>query len=138
MGDDGIGIYVAEALRQEELPPHVGIFDGATRAFDVLEYMDGCEKAIIVDACKRNGTPGSIYRYCFNPGDDVQDRSLNLSVHDINFMDALKAGKDVYRLPSEIVVIGVEPQILECRLGLSSKLARAIPEIIKAVRSEIL
>ncbi len=137
MGDDGIGIHAAEALRYEVLPSNVQVFSAETRAFDVLEYMDGCEKAVIVDAYRKGGAPGSIYRFTFDPASDVLDESINLSMHDINFIDVLRAGKGIYKLPSEIVIIGVEPEVLECRLGLSSKLNDALPEIIEAVKSEI-
>lgn len=137
MGDDGIGIHAAEALRYEALPSNGQVFSAETRAFDVLEYMDGCDKAVIVDAYRKGGAPGSIYRFTFDPASDVLDESINLSMHDINFIDVLRAGKGIYKLPSEIVIIGVEPEVLECRLGLSSKLNNALPEIIEAVKSEI-
>ncbi len=137
MGDDGIGIHTAEALGHEALPSNVAVFSAETRAFDVLEYMDGSDKAVIVDAYKKGGVPGSIYRFAFDPAGDVLDESINLSMHDINFIDALRAGKGIYELPKEIVIIGVEPKVLECRLGLSSKLNSAIPEIIEAVKSEL-
>lgn len=136
MGDDGIGIHAVEALRHEALPSNAAVFSAETRAFDALEYMDGCDKAVIVDAYRKGGAPGSIYRFSFDPAGEI-DESINLSMHDINFIDALKAGKGIYKLPSEIVIIGVEPEVLECRLGLSDKLNRALPEIIEAVRSEI-
>lgn len=138
MGDDGIGIHVVEALMKQKLPRNVAVFDGATRAFDVLEYMDGVDKAVIVDAYKKGGAPGSIYRFSFDPADEVQDNALNLSMHDINFLDALKAGKGIYRLPAEIVIIGIEPETLECGLGLSAELTMALPAIFEAVKSEII
>ncbi len=136
MGDDGIGIHAVEALRHEALPSNVAVFSAETRAFDALEYMDGCDKAVIVDAYRKGGAPGSIYRFMFDPAGEI-DESFNLSMHDINFVDALKAGRGIYKLPEEIVIIGVEPEILECRLGLSSKLNDAIPNVVEAVKSEL-
>ncbi|MDP2846377.1 MAG: hydrogenase maturation protease, partial [Candidatus Methanoperedens sp.] len=136
MGDDGIGIHAVEALRKEKLPSNVAVFSAETRAFDALEYMDGSDKAVIVDAYKKGGVPGSIYRFTFDPAGEI-DESMNLSMHDINFVDALRAGRGIYKLPKEIVIIGVEPELLECRLGLSFKLNDAIPRIIEAVKSEL-
>ncbi len=136
MGDDGIGIHAVEALRHENLSSNAAVFSAETRAFDVLEYMDGCDKAVIVDAYRKGGAPGSIYRFTFDPAGDI-DESVNLSMHDINFIDALRAGRDIYRLPKEIVIIGVEPEVLECSLGLSPKLNNCIPKIIEAVKSEL-
>ncbi len=137
MGDDGIGILAAWALMKEKLPENVSVFDGATRAFDVLEYMDGSDKAVIVDAYRNNGEPGSIYKFRFDPKNKVQDEAFNLSMHDINFLDALRVGREIYALPSEVVIIGVEPQTLECGMGLSSKLNNMLPLIINSVKSEL-
>lgn len=136
MGDDGTGIHAVKALGKEKLPENVKVFDCATRAFDVLECMDGCDKAVIVDAYKKGGASGSVYRFSFDPA-CTMDESINLSMHDINFIDALKAGKEIYKLPAEIVIIGVEPEVLDWGLGLSHELNNAIPEIIKAVKSEL-
>ena len=137
MGDDGVGIHVVEALGREDLPPHVGVFDCATRAFDVLESIDGTEKAVIVDACKRNNAPGTIYRFRLDPAGDVADESFNLSLHDINFTDALRAGREIYRLPHDIVIIGVEPGLLDWGTELSEGVKSALPRIIEAVRAEV-
>ncbi len=137
MGDDGMGIHAVEALRHEALPSNVVIFSAETRAFDALEYMDGSDKAVIVDAYKKGGVPGSIYRFTFDPSSDVLDESINLSMHDINFVDALRAGRGIYKLPKEIVILGIEPEVLECRLGLSFKLNDAIPNVVEAVKSEL-
>ncbi len=136
MGDDGIGIHVVESLRREKLPGNVLVFDAETRAFDALEYMDGSDKTVIVDACKKGGAPGSIYRFTFDPAGDI-DESMNLSMHDINFIDALRAGRDVYKLPKKIVIIGVEPDGLDWGIGLSQKINNCFKEIIEAVKSEI-
>lgn len=135
MGDDGAGNHVAEALRNEKLPPNVAVFDAETRAFDVLEHMDGSDRAIIVDAYSKGGKPGSIYRFRLNPQNDIMDESLNLSTHDLNFIDALKAGRGIYKLPDEIVIIGIEPEKLEWGIGLSSSIN--LPAILEAVKSEI-
>jgi Ni,Fe-hydrogenase maturation factor len=59
-------------------------------------------------------------------------------MHDINFLDAIKAGNGIYRLPSEIVIIGIEPETLECGLGLSAQLTAAFPAILEAVKSELI
>lgn len=134
MGDDGIGIHTVEALRKEKLPSGVKVFDCATRAFEVLECIDGCDKAVIIDAYKNNGNPGSIYRLWFEPG---MYGSINLCMHDINFVDALKAGNEVYNMPSEIVIIGIEPEEFACSLVLSLTLREVLPEVIKAVISEL-
>ena len=135
MGDDGVGVHVADVLSKEDLPPHVQVFDGATRAFDVLDYMDGADKAVIVDAYKNDGAPGSIYRFRFDPAHNPE-WSPNLSMHDIDFVEALRVGRGIYELPEEIVIIGIEPCRLDWSLELSPEVRNAIPAVVDAIKSE--
>lgn len=137
MRDDGIGIHVIEALRKEELPKNVEVFDASTRAFDALEFMDGCDRAVIVDAYKEEGAPGTVYRFAFDPTAGTGEFPINLSMHDIDFTAAIKAGQDSYNLPSEVVIIGIEPEILEWGIGLSPSVNKAFPKIMDTVRSEV-
>lgn len=137
MMDDGIGIHVVEALRKEALPGNVQVFDASTRAFDVLEFMEGCDCAVVVDAYMEKGVPGTVYRFAFDPASGTQEIPVNLSMHDIDFTAALRAGQGSYNLPSEIVVIGIEPGILKWGIGLSPSLENAFPDILDAVRSEL-
>ena len=137
MRDDGIGIHVIEALRKEDLPPDVHVFDASTRAFDALEFMDGCDRAIVVDAYQKKEVPGTVYRFAFDPTAGAQEFPINLSMHDIDFTAAIRAGQGSYKLPSEIVIIGIEPEILDWCIGLSPSLSNAFPVIMDAVRSEL-
>lgn len=137
MRDDGVGIHVVRELEVRRLPPNVEVHDGKTNAFEVLEYMDGRDKAIIIDAYQTGAKPGTIHRFTFDPDKAEYNSALNLSMHDINFVDALRAGKKAYRLPREIVIIGVEPEVLDYGLELSPEVKKAVPNIIKTILSEI-
>lgn len=60
-----------------------------------------------------------------------------MSLHDFDFADALKSGRHAFKLPHEIVVIGVEPEVVELGLELSPSVQKAIPEVIEAVLKEM-
>jgi hydrogenase maturation protease len=136
MKDDGIGIHVVEELRKRDLPPNVEVYDAATHAFAVLEFMERKDKAILIDACKRGGSPGSIYRFSFHPLREAPPESLHLSLHDFSFVDALRSGEGIYEYPPEIVLIGVEPRELGLGVGLSPELERALPALVEKVSRE--
>lgn len=137
MGDDGVGIHVIKELEKMDLPAKVEVYDAMTNSFMVLEYMDGADKAIIVDAYKGDKKPGSIYKLKFDPEAlKYQDR-VELSLHDMDFIDALNSGKEAYTYPPEIVIIGVEPEKVSLDTELSPTLKKAVPEVIKAVLGEI-
>jgi len=136
MTDDGIGIHVVDELKKRKLPQNVEVHDGRTNAFLIMEQMEGADKAVLIDAYKKDGKPGSIYKFEVKPGVDYHGDRLELSLHDLDFMSMLRVGPNVYDLPEDIVVIGVEPERLEVGLGLSETLKKAIPDIIEAVMEE--
>jgi len=100
MGDDGVGIHAIEKLRKMELPEGVEVFDAGTDAFYALESMDSREKAIVLDACKGNNIPGTIYRFTCNPRDGELKHASRLNMHEMNLMDVIIGAKGLYRLPT--------------------------------------
>jgi hydrogenase maturation protease len=137
MGDDGIGIHVVRKLEKLDLPAYVEVYDAMTNSFMVLEYMDGADKAIIVDAYKGGKKPGSIYKLKFDPArEDYTDR-IELSLHDMDFIDALRSGREAYAYPPEIVIIGVEPEVVSLGMELSATLKKAMEEVVKEILAEI-
>lgn len=132
MRDDGVGIHVVQELQKVRLPENVEVRDADTNAFIALEYMDNKDKAIIIDAYRGGREPGTIYKFRLAP----DSSNIKLSLHDLDFIDALKSGKHAYRLPPEIVIIGVEPEVIEPGLELSQRVQKAIPEVIETVLKE--
>lgn len=96
------------------------------------------DKGIIVDAYQGKKEPGNIHVVRLNLDElDRYTDDFNLSLHDLKFIDALKSGKHAYRLPQEIILIGVEPERLEPTMELSPRLRKAVPEIIKKIEEII-
>ena len=50
MGDEGIGVHVANQLEKELLPVGVDVLDGGTGGFYLLEYFEIYKHVILVDA----------------------------------------------------------------------------------------
>lgn len=144
MGDDGIGIHVVQELLENRpltLPKEVAIYDGMTDSFLVLEQMEGADKAIIIDACDMNPNdpPGSIRKFTFEFDNDTNEdlESFCLSLHDLDFLNAIRISKDTCKLPEEIIFIGVKPESIRYEMQLSPKLEKTVPEIIKNIIEEI-
>ncbi len=144
MGDDGIGIHVVKELienRWRSIPQGVEIYDGMNDPFLVLEQMEGADKAIIIDACDMNpkDPPGSIrkFRFEFDRYKEESFDSLSLSLHDFDFFNTIRISKGTQGLPKEIIIIGVKPESITYEMKLSSRLEKAVPEIIKNIFEEI-
>ncbi len=136
--DDGVGIKVARALR-DELGSNSSIdikelYAGGIR---LLDAMTGYEKAVLVDAMvtgKRS--PGTI---CSVSDSELGSARNIASTHDINFATALELGRMLgIRLPGDIKVFGIEAEEVE-RFGetLTDNVARAVPQVVRLITEDM-
>jgi len=135
MGDDGIGARI-HRLQQEQLRmPGVRVVDGGTIGLGLLGLLDGVERLIIVDAVKCGSTPGTIVRLA---GEQVQRCiKTKLSVAEAGLSDLLAAAEPSGRLPHEIVLLGMEPAVLEAGEHLSREVASQFEILVDPVLAEL-
>ncbi|MHA2156614.1 MAG: hydrogenase maturation protease [Candidatus Hodarchaeales archaeon] len=111
--DDGAGIHVVEKLEQDQDLKKLDIsFQYLnTGGLDILDAIDGFERAIIVDAASmahQGLKPGDIF-YLGNLNDiDIKD-SGSISSHGIGVLPILKYAKmGGYEVPNPIEIYGVQ------------------------------
>jgi len=134
--DEGIGVHVVRALKEINIPQNINlkIIDGGTSP-DLLAFLEGVDKLIIVDAVKTSGRPGTIYR--LNPeGLTINDKKL-ISAHEFNLRQNLKMMILSGKKPKEVVLIGIEPKEIDWGMALSPELERKVPEITRVIFKEI-
>jgi len=137
MGDDGVGIAVIRELGKDAaLSGHVELFDAGTALLDVLPEIEHCARIVLVDCCRAGGAPGSVYRTRMQL-DQWQTEPLGESLHDLNVLHALQLHRIVTGKMNEVVLIGVEPESVVLREGLSPVLRERLPAIVAAVRAEL-
>jgi hydrogenase maturation protease len=107
MGDEGIGVHVARRLQDRGTDPGVDVVDGGTGGFQLLEYFEGYERLIVVDAAADGQAPGTLRvihpRYS-------SDFPPTLTAHDVGLKSLLDAAELIGRKPKLLLVtISVEP-----------------------------
>ena len=133
LGDDGVGVHVADRLAEGGLGPEVRIMDGGTLGLDLLPELDGVRRLVIVDAVDHRMPAGTVGTW---RGEDVvRIFSRPLSVHQVGVDALLGTMRLVGTLPPEVVVVGVQPADLEPGIGLSEPVAAAVPALIRLVRA---
>lgn len=136
MGDDGVGVRVAEELRRHGVPPHVDVYEAETPGLLLITLIEGYDKAVLIDALRLNGPPGTVYRLEFDE-EAFSQASAPLSMHDIDAVAALRIARRTGRAPREVVIVGVEPKRVELGAGLSGEVERAIPRAVEVVLREV-
>lgn len=140
MGNDGVGLKVLEALQKTELGnlKNLDIADAGVCGLDLLNYFDGANKVIIVDAILANSPVGTVHRF---DGKDLLKSTdpLNLiSVHDLTITDVLMIGEHIQSLP-EITVIGIEigTIVTEATLEISPEVLKGLDEAVRLIKEEV-
>lgn len=128
--DDGVGVTVIDRLQEQELPPGVRLLDGGTAGIDLLTYLEGLDRLVIVDAMYAEGKPGDIKVLA---GDDLRDRDIILSGHYGRLSDILDMVGALWTRP-DTVIIGIIPRDCESyEMGLTPEVANAVPLVIDMI-----
>jgi hydrogenase maturation protease len=133
--DEGVGVRLVEAMSKCKLPPGVELIDGGTASVELIDYIRGRKKVVIIDAVKGGQEPASIYRFKDTDVDGVQRPQLSL--HDIGLLENLALVKYLDKPPEEMIIFGVEPKDMSVGLELSPEVAKVIPRLIELVLAEI-
>lgn len=132
LADEGVGVHVARALRQEGLPEDVVALEVGTAFLDALPEIEKADRIIIVDAMQADHAPGTVYRV---PFDDCVKPECIASLHGFDLSRTIYlAGRET---SPEAVVIGVEPARIDWDTELSPEVRQMVPRVIEAVRAEI-
>jgi hydrogenase maturation protease len=134
--DEGVGIRVVERLQTRyRFPEYVTVMDGGVLGLSLMCYITETEHLIVVDAVKKGGPPGTLYRLT---GDEVPRRFLaKNSLHQIDFLEALTACDVIEKLP-ETVILGVEPEDIDSMsLELTSAREEKMDDLIEMVLREL-
>jgi hydrogenase maturation protease len=133
LGDEGVGVHVARALAGLDLPLNIEVIDGGTSS-DSLANLDPAAKLVIVDAMQAGGRPGTVYR--LHPGDLAAESGV-MSLHEAGVLSSLRMMALLKNEPGEIIILGVQPAVIDWGMELSEDLRGKMPDIINAVLREI-
>jgi hydrogenase maturation protease len=135
--DEGIGVRVVEHLNEcYTFPEEVQVLDGGTMGLDLLYYLEGVDRLLVIDAVDAGRPPGTILRLT---GDEIPALlGRKLSPHQIGLADLLSVAELRDLTPGQVVLIGVQPASLETGLDLSPAIRARVPAIVEMVIKEVI
>jgi len=134
LGDEGAGVRVIERINEGcTLPENITTMDAGTAGYKLLDYMGGVDRLILIDAVRGGKPPGTIYRLNY---DDIKNQpNIKLSGHQIDLPEVLALAEKLGKLP-ELVLIGIEPMMIDYGMELSKEVAGSIESVIDVVFRE--
>jgi len=132
MGDEGVGVHVANRLQNEILPSGVDVLDGGTGGFHLLSYFEGYETIILIDATLDNNPNGTIR--LIKPR-FAKDFPLAMSTHDIGLKDMVSALQLMDKMPDiHLFVVSIE-SLQQQGIELTEEVEKVVPELIEKIKT---
>jgi hydrogenase maturation protease len=143
-GDDAFGVEVARRLARKTLPEGVKVIDFGIRGIDLTyALLDGYRAAVLVDAVRRGGEPGTVY--IIEPDwpstEESDPDDLLITPHDLDPAKVLRLVKALDGHCERLVLVGCEPETFgsedEGAMGLSPTVAAAVDEAVRTIETLI-
>ena len=111
--DEGFGIRAVEALHARyTFPEDVRVMDGGTQGIFLLPWVCSAKRLLILDAVDFGVEPATLRMV---QGEDVPRfmGAKKVSMHQAGFQEVLSSATLSGSLPGELVLVGVQPELLD-------------------------
>jgi len=129
-GDDAAGILVAERLRA------LGIAAEACsgEVSDLIEAWTGADDVIVIDAVVSAAPAGAVHVW---DGQRLPTFATSAgSTHGLGVAQAIKLARALNRLPSRLLVYGIEGKNFEMGSEVSPEVERGVEEVVQRLSRE--
>lgn len=136
LSDEGLGVVAVKKFSEEyEYPESVKVMDGGTLGIDLMYFLEGTEKLLVVDAVAGGKPPGTLYKI---KNEEVKKYFRNkVSMHELGFQEVM-ALMELRGFPiKEIVILGLEPKSLATSLELSPEVEERIPLLVEEIANQL-
>jgi len=130
MQDEGFGVRVVEQLLHKyHFPENVQVLDGGTLGMELLRFLIGTDKLILVDAVSGDLPPGSIYQ--FNHDEVKTYFKEKVSMHELGIQDVLAVMEVLEKPAKEIIILGVQPLTVDIGLEMTTIVAKTVGNVVE-------
>ena len=134
--DEGIGVRAVELLTERyEFPPEVELLDGGTLGLNLLPYVEDADRLLIIDAVDVDGEPGTVV--CLEGEEIPASLSVKISPHQVGLADLLAAARLRGHCPGEMMLVGVQPSVVDVGLELSPPVEAQVASLVDAALSQL-
>ena len=133
--DDAFGLIAIERLHADP-PPGVRLETARGDVLKVLDLFEGADTAILIDAMTSGAAPGQVLRMDASDGALQHELDSFTSTHAVNLVEALELGRVLGRLPTRLILYGVEAAEFGLGRGLSAAVTASLDDVITRVRED--
>ena len=133
--DDAAGLEVVRRLRLAH-PPGVRLIEEEGEPASLIEAWSSVDEALVIDGISSGSAPGRLHRF------DVTDAPLpaeifNRSTHSLGLPEAVELARELDRLPTRLIVYGIEGESFETGEGLSDPVQKTVEKLVLDLYHEL-
>jgi hydrogenase maturation protease len=133
-GDDAAGREVAKRA-QERVRGELDVVVCELEPTRLIDAWEGAELAVVVDAVSSGGEPGTVHRFDATR-EPLPGREFRSSTHALGIGETIELAREIGRLPSRVVVFGVEGEVFGSGTSLSSHAEQGVERAVELVLKE--
>jgi len=130
MGDEGLGVHLAQQLKDEMPAGLADVLDGGTAGFQLMEYIESYPRVILIDATL-DGKPAGTIRL-IRPK-FASDFPKAMSTHEIGLKDLVESLTLLDRLPDVFLFVVSVETIQPLSVELSPGISAVFPGLKKRI-----
>jgi hydrogenase maturation protease len=132
LGDEGFGVRVVQQLSTGKLPGDVRVVEGGVGGYNLLGYLEGIKRLLVVDAMMIDTAPGELV--LFQPGPRFRDNGGEaISFHETGIMELVQMWKLLGHEP-EVWFLVARPEQMEPGMELSLRLQKSMESAVQLIK----
>ena len=135
MADDGLGLAALEQIRPLIFHPRLELVDGGTWGMNLLPIIEDHDHVLLLDAINTGAKPGTLV--VLERDEIPRYLGTKVSPHQVDLRDVLALAEFRGKLPLHTVAIGLQPEIVEMRTGISPSVRAHLGDLEAAVFQRI-
>ncbi len=137
MSDEGIGPALVQRFmdRAQDYAP-IEFVDAGTGGFSLLYHLEGANKVVFIDCAQMGDQPGTLRRFTCDEVQTVK-RLAHFSLHEGDLLTLIDKAKELGQCPEEIVIFGIEPELIDFGLGLTETLSGQMDGYVACIDKEL-
>ena len=144
LSDEGFGVRVVEYMQKNfTFPDNVQLVDGGTLGVELLHFVTGTQKLLIVDSIDGGVEPGTTFHL---RDDEIHKHfAQKISAHEVGIQDVLTMLELTDKKIPHVELIGAQPFSLEAGTELTEQMSKLVPtfanravEILRGWNLEVL
>ena len=130
LSDEGFGVRVVESLQKNyKFPDNVQIIDGGTLGVELMHFVVGTSKLLIIDSIDGGAKAGEIFHL---HGDEILKHfTQKISAHEIGIQDILTMLEITEKKIPCVELLGAQPFSIDAGINLTPQMQKLLPLFIE-------